>query len=58
MVGLLATFVGLAGLVVAIPLKPPDFPGNLAPLAVGLVGLWVGGILLGYALGIRHRASS
>ena len=55
MVGLLATFIGLVGLVLAIPFQPPDFPGNLGPLAVALVGLWVGGILLGYALGIRRR---
>jgi len=57
MVGLLLTFVGLAALSVVLPTSTPSFPGDIAPFAAGVVGLFAGGILLGFGLGVRRRRS-
>lgn len=53
MLGLLLVLIALAAAVLVIPLAPPQFPGDLAPTAVALLGLLAGGILLGYAIGGR-----
>lgn len=54
MTGLLLVFVGIAATILVVPLAPPAFPGDVAPLAVALVGLLAGGICLGYAIGGRR----
>lgn len=51
--GLLLVFVGIAASLLVVPLSPPAFPNDVGALAVSLVGLLVGGILLGYAIGGR-----
>jgi len=45
--GLLLTLVGLFLLVLLFPTDPGSFARVLPVLAVGLVALWVGGILMG-----------
>jgi hypothetical protein len=57
MVGLLFTFIGLVALIEVIPLEPPQFPNDVAALAVGIVGVFIGGILLGYGVGARRPRS-
>lgn len=54
MAGILATFVGLAAMLQLVPVTPPQFPGDVATLAVGTLGLFVGGILLGFGVGARR----
>ncbi|MCI4336922.1 MAG: hypothetical protein L3K17_06990 [Thermoplasmata archaeon] len=54
MLGLLLAFIGLAATIEVVPLAPPQFPGDVAALAIGLVGLLSGGILLGYGVGNRR----
>lgn len=54
MVGLVLVLVGLAATLLVVPLGPPQFPGDVPALAVALLGLLVGGILLGFALGRRR----
>jgi hypothetical protein len=53
--GLLLVFFGVAEVSLAVPLTPPTFPGDIAPLAAGVFGLLFGGILMGYGLGVRSR---
>lgn len=56
--GLFLVLIGLAATLLVVPLAPPRFPGDLPALGAALLGLLVGGILLGYALGgrrPRHR---
>ena len=45
--GLLLTLVGLFLLVLLFPTNPESFARVLPVAAVGLVALWVGGILMG-----------
>ena len=45
--GLLLTFVGLFLLVLLFPTNPATFATLLPVAAVGIVALWVGGILMG-----------
>ncbi|HTT44551.1 MAG TPA: hypothetical protein VMH38_00855 [Thermoplasmata archaeon] len=45
--GLLLTLVGLFLLVLLFPTDPSSFARVLPVAAVGLVALWVGGILMG-----------
>jgi len=45
--GLLLTFVGLFLLVLLFPTDPASFRTVLPVAAVGIVALWVGGILMG-----------
>lgn len=45
--GLLLTFVGLFLLVLLFPTDPASFATVLPVAAVGIVALWVGGILMG-----------
>ena len=47
--GLLATFVGLFLLILLLPTDPTQFSRILPIAAVGLLLLWIGGILLGRA---------
>lgn len=54
MLGLVLVLLGLAATLLVVPLAPPKFPGDLPALAVALLGLLVGGIFLGYALGGRR----
>jgi hypothetical protein len=45
--GLLLTLVGLFLLVLLFPVNPGSFETELPLVAVGVVALWVGGILMG-----------
>jgi hypothetical protein len=45
--GLLLTLVGLFFLVLLFPTSPGTFSWDLPVAAVGIVALWVGGILMG-----------
>ena len=45
--GLLLTLVGLFFLVLLFPTSPSDLARTLPVAAVGIVALWVGGILMG-----------
>lgn len=54
MVGLVLVFIGIAAAALVVPLEPPQFPGDVAPFAVALLGLLAGGMLLGYAIGGRR----
>ncbi len=45
--GLLLTFVGLALIAVLFPTSPSELGVALPVAAVGILALWVGGILMG-----------
>jgi len=45
--GLLLTFVGLGLVAVLLPTAPGAFAFALPVAAVGLIALWVGGIMMG-----------
>jgi hypothetical protein len=55
MVGLLLTLVGIGALWLAIPTDAGELTRGAPFLAIGAVGLWAGGLLLGF--GGRSRRS-
>jgi hypothetical protein len=53
--GLLLTFGGLLFLVLLAPASLGALPRGLLWLALGALGLWVGGILMGHGMGTPPR---
>jgi hypothetical protein len=47
LMGLFLTFVGLFAAGLEVPSDPSALVRTLPPIAIGLLALWVGGILLG-----------
>jgi hypothetical protein len=47
MLGLLVTFVGIGSLWAGFPTDPGDLTRAAPAIALGAVGLWAGGLLLG-----------
>jgi hypothetical protein len=58
LVGLFLTFVGLFAASLEIPVEPSALLRTLPPIAVGLLALWVGGILLGNSVRPFGRSRS
>ena len=51
--GVAVTLVGVLAVYASFPFDSPDAGRALAALALGVWGLWLGGILLGFGLGRR-----
>jgi len=51
--GVILTLVGLAGIAALGPIGSGAFPGLYGYFAVGVVGLWLGGLCLGLGMGRR-----